>query len=525
MSDERRQHARVPTDAIVRMHFSTIGEFLQSQAENISTGGMQLTTSQPLAVGDLVGLEFRLTSNYPLIEGTATVKWCRPAGAVFQVGVEFGDLDERSQRVIAEAVRHQERGTTELTDDLLVSPDGPDEIVELPDGAALDVETADLEPVFDVPAVTPPSVPASTPEPWDVEEVVADDLPAAEAFEAEDVGDFGDADWGDVTLDMPDADEAASPAAADGTAASSVEAAETFDFEDLSIGAPQGRSSAAAAGSPPQPGTFDFGTADFTEESIEEAADLGTGAHASNEAPRPDSGAAKPRVISPASGLKSRRALIGVGAVGLLAVALIVWGLLPREEIAEPLAAAPAAAPSPQPRAPKPATDAVAGAAATAAAVGVPAQDMGAPATVPTPAAEPQPKAEPQPSPATKTPAKAAPSSPAPRPEPTKSATGDGASSIVAVRAGSGSTLLTVEGDGSFEGRYRTFALREPARIVVDLKGVSLAKGVRAPAVSGDLSGVRIGRHEDKIRLVLDMRGDTPYTIILDGAQLHVRRR
>jgi hypothetical protein len=522
MSDERRQHTRVPTDVIVRMHFSTIGEFMQSQAENISTGGMQLTTSQPLAVGDLVGLEFRLTSNYPLIEGTATVKWCRPAGANFQVGVEFGDLDERSQRVIAEAVKHQERDAPELTEDLLVSPDGPDEIVELPDDAAFDVETADLEPVFDASPAVPPAASAAAPEPWDVEEVVADDLPAAEAFEAEEADDFGATDWGDVTLDMPDADVAAAPPAADAFAAGGVEAAETFDFQDMSVDVSEAPTAAAGAEPAPQPGTFDFGADDLVEEVVEEADDFADGTPIGAYAP-PAAEPAKPRVVAPGGGLKNRRMLIGVAVVGLVAVALIVWGLLPREDVVAPIASAPVAEPTPQPRTPRPVTDAAAAATTPAAVVEAPAVAEPTPAADPAPA--PAPQAEPQPAPAPKAPAKVAAPDSAARSAAAKPAKTGGASSIVAVRTGSGSTLLTVEGDGSWEGRYRTFALTKPARIVVDLSGVALAKGVRAPAGSGDLDGVRIGRHEGKIRLVLDMRGDTPYQIVLDGAQLHVRRR
>ncbi|MBF5044249.1 type IV pilus secretin PilQ [Aggregicoccus sp. 17bor-14] len=76
-------------------------------------------------------------------------------------------------------------------------------------------------------------------------------------------------------------------------------------------------------------------------------------------------------------------------------------------------------------------------------------------------------------------------------------------------------TALAVDGDTLRVGadgeiaRYEVLQLADPARLAVDLYGVGLA--ARAPKVrSGLLKDVRVGAHADKVRLVLDVRGEMP---------------
>ncbi len=67
---------------------------------------------------------------------------------------------------------------------------------------------------------------------------------------------------------------------------------------------------------------------------------------------------------------------------------------------------------------------------------------------------------------------------------------------------------LRIRADGDI-ARYEVLELADPPRLAVDLYGVGLA--ARAPRVSGGaLKDVRVGAHSDKVRLVLDVRGQMP---------------
>jgi type IV pilus assembly protein PilQ len=68
--------------------------------------------------------------------------------------------------------------------------------------------------------------------------------------------------------------------------------------------------------------------------------------------------------------------------------------------------------------------------------------------------------------------------------------------------------MLQVATDGEV-ARYEVLQLADPARLAVDIYGVGLS--ARAPkARSGLLKEVRAGAHADKVRLVLDVRGEMP---------------
>ncbi|WP_044889626.1 type IV pilus secretin PilQ [Myxococcus hansupus] len=67
---------------------------------------------------------------------------------------------------------------------------------------------------------------------------------------------------------------------------------------------------------------------------------------------------------------------------------------------------------------------------------------------------------------------------------------------------------LRIRADGDI-ARYEVLELADPPRLAVDLFGVGLA--ARAPRVnSGALREIRVGAHSDKVRLVLDVRGQMP---------------
>jgi hypothetical protein len=83
--------------------------------------------------------------------------------------------------------------------------------------------------------------------------------------------------------------------------------------------------------------------------------------------------------------------------------------------------------------------------------------------------------------------------------------------------------LLRIAGDGLFADRVRTLLLDDPPRAVVDLLDAELADGSRAASDHPDVIRVRIGRHSDRIRVVLDLRESRTITTRVEGDQLIVR--
>ncbi|HSQ83476.1 MAG TPA: tetratricopeptide repeat protein, partial [Desulfobacterales bacterium] len=69
-------------------------------------------------------------------------------------------------------------------------------------------------------------------------------------------------------------------------------------------------------------------------------------------------------------------------------------------------------------------------------------------------------------------------------------------------------TTVAITGDGNVSG-YTIKTLKRPPRILVDFKCTSRMLGARSINVDNpDISSIRIGYHFDKIRVVIDIRGD-----------------
>ena len=67
-----------------------------------------------------------------------------------------------------------------------------------------------------------------------------------------------------------------------------------------------------------------------------------------------------------------------------------------------------------------------------------------------------------------------------------------------------GGVLVALQADGTI-GNVETFTLIDPARLVVDLPGMTVAEGISNISVNSNLiTGVRLGSHDDKIRVVVD---------------------
>jgi type IV pilus assembly protein PilQ len=153
-------------------------------------------------------------------------------------------------------------------------------------------------------------------------------------------------------------------------------------------------------------------------------------------------------------------------------------------------------------------------------------------AAAPPPPAEPKSLVEPKalvepkrPAPASPEPAPAVASAPAPLPENVVAAEVDErevaqpARRITALSF-AGDTLR-VRADGEI-ARYEVLELADPPRLAVDVYGVGLT--ARTPRVrSESLKDLRVGAHTDKVRMVLDVRGEMPaYQVERTGRGLDV---
>ncbi|MHC4108122.1 MAG: AMIN domain-containing protein, partial [Planctomycetota bacterium] len=91
----------------------------------------------------------------------------------------------------------------------------------------------------------------------------------------------------------------------------------------------------------------------------------------------------------------------------------------------------------------------------------------------------------------------------------------------VRVDKGGDGTEIALELDGR-PAQYESSTLSDPSRLVVDLHGISEASGKRQIAVgTAEVDRVRVGRHPDRVRVVLDLADDEArYAIEPDGSRL-----
>jgi type IV pilus assembly protein PilQ len=97
------------------------------------------------------------------------------------------------------------------------------------------------------------------------------------------------------------------------------------------------------------------------------------------------------------------------------------------------------------------------------------------------------------------------------------------AKALLAVRVDKGSegTEIALELDGR-PAQYDSSTLSNPSRLVVDLYGIAEASGKKQISIgTAEVDQVRVGRHPDKVRVVLDLASDeAPYAIEPDGSRL-----
>lgn len=109
---ERRRHRRAPF-IVLEVKGKHYEKIFLGYAENIGTGGLFLSASQPMKVGDRFPVEFILPDNETKVRCTCEVVWKKRydmRGMVTEgMGVKFVDLDQTKRKAIADWVKKKER--------------------------------------------------------------------------------------------------------------------------------------------------------------------------------------------------------------------------------------------------------------------------------------------------------------------------------------------------------------------------------------------------------------------------------
>jgi uncharacterized protein (TIGR02266 family) len=105
---EQPRDPRVAVVAQVRVHYSSILDFHETQSINISRTGMFLASDKPGAIGSLVDFDFALEDGFSLLRGKGEVVRVTQT-PVRGMGIRFKELDEESQRCLERIVATNER--------------------------------------------------------------------------------------------------------------------------------------------------------------------------------------------------------------------------------------------------------------------------------------------------------------------------------------------------------------------------------------------------------------------------------
>lgn len=106
--DEKRKYRRIPTDAVIIYQIQNYPEGAEEKLQkvgapvsvDISEGGLQLLTKQPLQKDIYLRINLSLPSQKAPLELTGKVVWVREEKTRFNTGVKFVDFDNEEQREI-----------------------------------------------------------------------------------------------------------------------------------------------------------------------------------------------------------------------------------------------------------------------------------------------------------------------------------------------------------------------------------------------------------------------------------------
>ncbi|MBN2134473.1 MAG: PilZ domain-containing protein [Acidobacteria bacterium] len=109
MMDDRRKYQRFDKEIRVIMKYESLDHFVKAVTENVSLGGMCLSLRYDpnIRIGRILNLQFELEGFPDIVEIKALVKWTSDPDndGIFQVGIEFTQLDNPEMRTLKERLQ------------------------------------------------------------------------------------------------------------------------------------------------------------------------------------------------------------------------------------------------------------------------------------------------------------------------------------------------------------------------------------------------------------------------------------
>ena len=106
---ERRSSKRIKLNMLVQFRLANMTQFLEKYANNISLGGIFISSTTPHSKGSKIYLQFYLEDGQKLIEGLGEVVHVNPPDSANPgMGVEFINLDKNSRELIEQIIYYDE---------------------------------------------------------------------------------------------------------------------------------------------------------------------------------------------------------------------------------------------------------------------------------------------------------------------------------------------------------------------------------------------------------------------------------
>src|SRR5215468_7991764 len=105
MDQPTTKEPRGPVSLRIKFRSTSLDQFIERYAADVSRGGIFIRTREPLAVGTQLKFDFQLQDAAPLMSGEGTVVWIREhdptrAAVTPGMGVRFDKLTPASQPVL-----------------------------------------------------------------------------------------------------------------------------------------------------------------------------------------------------------------------------------------------------------------------------------------------------------------------------------------------------------------------------------------------------------------------------------------
>lgn len=110
MSSERREHLRVSLTGKIEVKKKDAAPSLSCSAVNISKGGAAIYSEKPFEINAelLLTVFFKNVNGEKSEEIAGVIRWIKPVGNMFAVGVQFKEFNMESHPLICEYVDSNE---------------------------------------------------------------------------------------------------------------------------------------------------------------------------------------------------------------------------------------------------------------------------------------------------------------------------------------------------------------------------------------------------------------------------------